>query len=105
MSLTTHTVIEALRSSDLNPIIRANTHAISRIIEGSVLILNRSLDEIQQLNAVGSFIWIHLQKEEQKFNKLLSLIQEEFEVSSPQARSDLIDFLELLTQRNLIEMR
>ena len=104
MSMTTHTVIDALRSSDVNPLIQTTSYAISRDINGSVLILNRSLDEIQQLNPVGSFIWSQLQKKAQTFQEILILIQDEFDVLSLQARIDLIDFLDLLQQRNLIEL-
>ena len=104
MSDSTHTVINALRSSDPNPLIRTTSHAISREINGSILILNRSLDEIQQLNPVGSFIWSHLQKKEHTFQDILTSIYTEFEVDPHQARLDLIDFLDLLYQRELVEL-
>ena len=104
MSDNTHTVINALRSSDLNPLIRATSQAISREINGSILILNRSLDEIQQLNPVGSFIWSHLQQKEHTFQDILTSVYTEFEVDPHQARLDLIDFLDLLYQRKLVEL-
>ena len=104
MSDSTHTVINALRSSDPNPLIRTTSQAISREINGSILILNRSLDEIQQLNPVGSFIWSHLQKKEHTFQDILTSIYTEFEVDPHQARLDLIDFLDLLYQRELVEL-
>ena len=104
MSDSTHTVINALRSSDPNPLIRTTSQAISREINGSILILNRSLDEIQQLNPVGSFIWSHLQKKEHTFQDILTSIYTEFEVDPHQARLDLIDFLDLLHQRELVEL-
>ena len=104
MSSSTHTAIQILRSSDLNPFITPHPYAVARVIEESVLILNRSLDEIQQLNSVGSFIWNCLQAQGCFFKDLLQSVEDEFEVVSSQARLDLIEFIELLETRKLVQI-
>ena len=53
------------------------------------------------LNAVGAFLWEHLQQD-RTFDQLLSAMLDRFEVAPAQAQADLQNFLATLRQNNLL---
>lgn len=74
---------------------------ISTELDGETVILDLASGIYSGLNEVGTSIW-NLLDEPQSFASLLSALQEEYEVSDEQCRTDIIAFLIELVDNKLI---
>lgn len=74
----------------------------ARTIGGRALILDPRADELQRLNAVGSFIWDRIV--ERRFDRagLLAAVIEAFDVEPAVATADLDALLAEMRERDLI---
>ncbi len=74
-----------------------------RIIEGEAFLINLNDSMCHQINNVGSLIWQSIDGK-RKLKEIVSIIVSEFEVDEEKAKADLIDFIKILQQKNLIEI-
>jgi hypothetical protein len=79
---------------------------VSRVIAGETLVVPirgsvGDLASIYSLNAVGSTIWLALEKPK-AVAELVGVVESEYEVSSAQAQQDVAKFLEEMRSNNLV---
>jgi hypothetical protein len=87
--------------TDQKFIVPARTVA-SRIVDDLAMILDPSVDSLQRLNEVGSFIWARIMERRHTAPMIREAMVDEFEVNDEQAAADLSVFLAKLQERNLI---
>lgn len=74
----------------------------SRVIEGQALLLDPSVDELQRLNPVGTFVWQLVTERKHTRAAILARVIDEFEVAPAQAEADLDEFFTELEARGLV---
>jgi len=87
---------------DENCVVRRDPRTASRVLGGEAVILTPGESKIFSLNPVGSRIW-ELLAGQPTVSALIRTIHEEFEVGADQARRDVLEFLQALKDRELVE--
>lgn len=73
-----------------------------REVDETVLVLDLRSGKYLELNATGSVLWKRLAEGSADEDQLVAALQEEFEVSDEQARTDVTAFLASLRQGGLL---
>jgi len=76
----------------------------SRIIDGEAIVVTPENRMLHSLNKVGTRIW-EIIKEEKRIRDIVDLICQEFEVSKDKAREDVLEFIQKLDQRQMVDIR
>lgn len=84
-----------------DPRFRRDSRLPSQEIEGQVILVVPSKNELHQLDEVGSFLWGELERD-RTAEDLAQAVCEEFDVDPIQADKDVRAFLEALGERGLL---
>lgn len=76
---------------------------LSTDLSGESVIMDLPSGTYSSFNQVGSVIWNALQ-EEVSFSSILETILEKFEVEKETAHKELVEFLDMLLEKNLISV-
>jgi Coenzyme PQQ synthesis protein D (PqqD) len=84
-----------------------NHEVVSRQIEGELVIVPirrgvGDLNSLYTLNPVGSALW-EFMNEGHTLSEMVSRVCDEFEVTSAQAQSDILEFLDSMLEEKLIQ--
>ena len=80
-----------------------NENVVSRELEGEAVILNLESGVYFGLNGVGTRIWALIQ-EHGSLRKVLEAMQQEYEVAPQELESDLLQLIEQLQARGLVNL-
>lgn len=83
--------------------VKKNSRLITKKIGQETIILDPTAGEIRKLNETASIIW-QMIKRKPAVEEITNKISQEFNVSSPKARKDVLDFLEKYLKENLIKI-
>ncbi|MBI3454385.1 MAG: PqqD family protein [Candidatus Rokubacteria bacterium] len=83
--------------------VRIGRHTVFRDLEGETVLLNLRTGVYFGLDPVGTRIW-HLLREEQPLERILASLVEEYEVATPRCEEDLLGFVGLLQEHELVEV-
>ena len=86
----------------MSNVLKPAPHVVSRVVQGSALILDNQRDEVQQLNEVGSFIWDKIMEGQSTQDEISRALFDHFEVTRDQIERDLSTFLDVLRSRKLL---
>ncbi|MGB9937087.1 MAG: PqqD family protein [Methanobacterium sp.] len=84
-------------------IIRVTKEAVHCDVEDEVVILSMKDGVYYGLNPVGAFIWEQIQKPK-NFGEVRDAVLEEFDVGKEECESDLMELLDELLEKGLIEI-
>jgi len=85
-------------------IVGAAVEQVSSDLAGEVIILNLNSATYYGLDAVGASVWKLVQKP-RTVRDICDAIVEEYEVDAERCESDVLPFLEALTEAGLVETR
>ena len=81
---------------------KVRTHLAERLIDGEALIVNAERGEIIVLNGCGAFVW-KLLDGMHDVGSIIDLVEDEFDVDTETARGDVLEFLQSLSERHVLE--
>ena len=82
-------------------IIQRRNDLLFNEIDGEVVMLSVENGEYYGMDKTGSYIW-KLLKDPMKFSELINTLICKFDVSNEQCTSDLLSFLNIMSEKNLI---
>lgn len=82
---------------------RVNEDAVFRDLGGEIVLLNLKTGVYFGLDPMGTRIW-HLIQEHRSFREIRDALMGEYDVSKAQCEDDLLGFISLLQERELIEV-
>lgn len=85
-------------------VVKPAPRVVSRMIEGQALLLDATSDQLERLNAVGSFIWALIKEKRHDVGAIHAALVAEFAVDPAEARADLDAFIAQLDARGLIRV-
>lgn len=88
---------------DLGDIPRQNPDNAVREIDGSVFIMNPDTSELHQLNEVGARVW-QLCQGDRSVADIAGVIEAEYDVAGDRAQADVLEFLDQLAAKGLVEI-
>ena len=89
---------------DKNPIVKPSLTVSARIIGEQAYVLDPSKGQLERLNEVGSYTWALIEKGQFRIDKLCASITKAFEVDEDVARKDLIEFIEILRRKQMVDL-
>ena len=89
---------------DLNTKIKAAQQVAYREIAGKTVLIKSPLSTLHHLNKIGSFIWSHLD-EEIAIKELAEKVVESFDVQYEIALNDVLEFVENLSDKELVVVK
>ena len=90
--------------NDKNPIVKPSLTVSARIIGEQAYVLDPAKGQLERLNEVGSHTWALIEKGRYRLDALCASITEAFEVDEDTARKDLIEFIEILRGKRMIDL-
>lgn len=84
-------------------VIKVSKEAVHCDVEDEVVILGMKDGVYYGLNPVGAFIWSQIQ-EPRRIEEIRDLILEEFDVGTEECEADLMELLQELLEKGLIEL-
>ena len=90
------------KNISLNSQIQISKDAVSRNLQGEMVILNLQTNVYCGLDQIGARIW-QLINEHKSLKKVLDKLVEEYEVTEEEGTKDLLNFISLLQEKELIE--
>ncbi len=87
-----------------NPIVKPALTVAARIIGEQAYVLDPGEGKLERLNAVGTYVWGLIAEGDRHFDDLHAAVIDTFEVDADTARKDLIDFLETLRGKRMIDL-
>lgn len=90
-----------MNSLSLQSVISRNPLLVSSEIDDERIMMNTTTGEYYGLDAIGNRIWALLEKPI-KISSLIEILVSEFNVSANQCESDTLEFLALLSEKQLI---
>ena len=88
----------------LNSIVFLSKEQVSCDLADEAVILGLKDNVYYGLNSLGAFIWDFI-KEPRKVEEVLTKLLEEFDVEKEECKNDLLELLEELNQKGLIEVK
>ncbi|MGE5462579.1 MAG: PqqD family peptide modification chaperone [Syntrophothermus sp.] len=88
----------------LDSTVVASSQLVSANLDGEVVILGFQSGSYFGLDQVGAFVWDSLQKP-QKVGEIRDRILEEYDIDSTRCEQDLLNLLESLLDKQLIEIK
>lgn len=83
---------------------RVNEDVVFRDLEGELVLLNLKTGVYFGIDPIGTRIW-HLMQEHRSLREIRDALLEEYEVTKRQCEDDLLRFVGLLREKDLIEVR
>lgn len=83
---------------------RVNEDVVFRDLEGEAVLLNLNTGVYFGLDPVGTQIW-HLIQADRSLREIRDALLDEYEVTKSQCEDDLLGFVGLLQEKELIEVR
>lgn len=90
------------KNISLNSQIQISKDAVSRNLQGEMVILNLKTNVYCGLDQIGARIW-QLINEHKSLKKVLDKLVEEYEVTEEEGTKDLLNFISMLQEKELIE--
>ena len=87
--------------------VRINEDIVSRNLQGEMVLLNLKTNLYCGLDPVGTKIWHLLNEQVNKHKSLKDILNElikEYDVSEAQCTEDLLNFIRMLKEKDLIEI-
>ncbi len=75
-----------------------------QVIDGRAVLVTPRKNTIHYMNEIGTDIWNYI-AEERTENEIISFIQEAYEVDEATAKSDVMDFIQKLESKGLLEIK
>lgn len=88
----------------LDSTVVASSQLVSANLDGEVVILGFQSGSYFGLDQVGAFVWDSIQKP-QKVGEIRDRILEEYDIDSARCEQDLLNLLESLLDKQLIEIK
>lgn len=88
----------------LDSTVVASSQLVSANLDGEVVILGFQSGSYFGLDQVGAFVWDSIQKP-QKVGEIRDRILEEYDIDSTRCEQDLLNLLESLLDKQLIEIK
>lgn len=85
-------------------LLRRGSKTASRIVEGEAIIFTPEDSMIHSLNEVGTRVW-ELLEEEKTIEELVKVICQEYEVEEEEAEKDILEFINILQNRQMLEIK
>ena len=83
--------------------VQINEDIVSRNLQGQIVLLNLKTDLYCGLDHVGAKIW-HLLNKHKSLKDILNELVKEYDVSEAQCTEDLLNFVGMLKEKDLIEI-
>ena len=99
-----HTFIMSTKVLSLNSIVTTNKNVVSCDLDGEAAMLNMDDGVYYGLNVAGATIW-NLIQEPKTVKEILEKLLEEYEVEEEPCKDDLINLLQELLEKGLIEIK
>ncbi len=87
----------------MDSVVSASSELVAANLDGEVVILGFKSGSYYSLADVGGFVWDQLQKP-QKVSDLRDAIMGEYEIEAAQCEQDLLELLDGLAEKQLIEI-
>jgi hypothetical protein len=90
--------------ADMQSAVQPTKHVHATIVDGEAVILDAKREEFLGLNQVATQMW-QLLSEGKTISEAAILLREEYQIDDNQIRIDLVDFVESMMERELLEYR
>lgn len=82
----------------------ANRDVVSRLVDGELILVFPKHGQVKVLNEVATRIW-NLSDGKHSIEDIISVICDEFSVTSAQAKEDVLEFFIILTEKQMITLQ
>lgn len=83
--------------------VRRGSKTASRIVEGEAIIFTPQDSMIHSMNEVGTRIW-ELLEQEKTIEEIVKVICKEYEVEEKKAEQDIMEFIETLHNKEIVDI-
>ncbi len=87
---------------DRNRVLTRNPHTAGRIYDGQANVVSLDRAEVNLINEVGSLVWEKIDGR-RTLGEIIAAAVEEYEVTPPEAERDVLEFVDSLVERGIVE--